>query len=254
MKKLFFKRGTSVVLAIVVCILCVGHDTRSACAVGKTTVTVSKRTKTTATLKITKLKGVTGYQVFVATTAKGTYKQIGATRTSRFVLSKLKRTKVYYAKVRAYRTVGTRIITGKYSSAVKIGKYVTTTVAQRYAAQVLSLVNEEREKEGLSPLKASTALDTAACIRAKELVSVNSPTRPDGRNGCSVLTDEGIVYETAGENIASGIKTPQEVVAAWLEDAGHRAQILSSEYTYMGLGYYSSSKGDKYYWSQLFMK
>jgi uncharacterized protein YkwD len=254
MNTIFFKRAVSAALAIVLCVSAAGLVTERVQAVGRTTVTVGKRTKSTATLKIASLKGVTGYQVFIAATAHGKYKQIGATRNNRFILTKLKKNKVYYTRVRAYRTIGTRIVTGKYSLATKIGKYVTTTVAERYAAQVLSIVNEERAKEGLDALKANTSLNTAACIRAKELVSENSPIRPDGRNGCSVLTDQGIVYETAGENIASGIKTPREVVETWMEDAGHRAQILSKDYTYMGLGYYSTTKGDKYYWSQLFMK
>jgi uncharacterized protein YkwD len=197
---------------------------------------------------------VTGYQIFVAGTSGGKYTQIGATRSNSFVMTKLKKSKVYYVKVRAYRTNGTRIVTGKYSKATKVGKYINVTTADKYAAQVLSLVNQERKKEGLSPLKASSALNVAANIRAKELLSSNSPTRPDGRNGCSVLTDEDIVYETAGENIASGIKTPKEVVKAWMEDAGHKAQILSEDYTQMGLGYYSTTKGEKYYWSQLFIK
>ena len=127
------------------------------------------------------------------------------------------------------------------------------TLADKYAAQVLELVNAERAKEDLPALKASDALNKAANIRAKELVTENSPNRPDGRNGCSGLTDEKIVYETAGENIASGCKTPKDVVEKWLEDAGHRAQIMSSDYTYMGVGYYETTKGDQYYWSQLFM-
>ena len=221
-------------------------------ALGRAGVSVSRRTGTTAELTMKKMSGVTGYQVFLSTKKKGKYSQIGATRTTSFKMSKLKKNKVYYVKVRAYKTSGSRIVTGKYSSVVKIGKYVAVTTEDKYAAQVLKLVNEERAREELAPLKASTALDKAACIRAKELVTQNSPNRPDGRNGCSVLTDEKIVYESAGENIASGCKTPKDVVEKWMADAGHRSQIMSTDYAYMGLGYYSTTKGDKYYWSQIF--
>lgn len=248
------KRGLSVILAAVLCLTGTQISGKEASAIGRASATVSKRAKTTATLKIGTLKGITGYQIFVAGAKKGKYKQIGATRNNRFVLTKLKKNKIYYVKVRAYRTRGTRIVTGKYSAVLRIGKFVSTTTAEKYAATVLSLVNQERAKEGLAALKASSTLNTAANIRARELVISNSPTRPDGRNGCSVLTDQGIVYETAGENIASGAKTPKEVVAEWMKEAGHRAQIMSEDYTHMGLGYYATSKGDKYYWSQLFIK
>lgn len=239
-------------LAMLLCISLMQWSADRVQAVGKTTAGVSKRTKTTAELTIRKISGVTGYQVFLANSRKGKYAQIGATRTTLFKLSKLKKNKVYYIKVRAYKTSGSRITTGKYSGVIKLDKYVSVTTADKYAAQVLQLVNEERAKEELPALKTSDALNKAANIRAKELVTENSPNRPDGRNGCSVLTDQKIVYETAGENIASGCKTPKDVVAKWMADAGHRAQIMSADYKYMGLGYYATSKDEKYYWSQLF--
>ena len=99
------------------------------------------------------------------------------------------------------------------------------TLADKYAAQVLELVNAERAKEDLPALKASDALNKAANIRAKELVTENSPNRPDGRNGCSVLTDEKIVYETAGENIA-GNSSNSGAVKAWMNSSGHKANIF----------------------------
>lgn len=247
------KRKGCIMLAVLLCAGMIQSTAVPVQAVGRTTVTVSKRTKTTARLQIKKLKGVTGYQVFTSSAKKGKYVQIGATRTTSFKLSKLKKNKIYYVKVRAYNTSGSRITTGKYSAAVKIDKYVAVTISDKYAVQVLELVNQERKKEKLPALKASEALNKAANIRAKELVTHNSPNRPDGRNGCSVLTDQKIVYQTAGENIASGCKTPKEVVEKWMADAGHRAQIMSKDYTSMGVGYCSSSKGEKYYWSQLFM-
>lgn len=253
MYKTKFTKDIHRLLMLLLCVSILSWPVGNVQAIGKTTATVSKRTKTTAELTIRKISGVTGYQVFLSNSRKGRYAQVGATRTASFKLSKLKKNKAYYVKVRAYKTSGSRIVTGKYSGIIKINKYVVVTLADKYAAQVLELVNAERAKEDLPALKASDALNKAANIRAKELVTENSPNRPDGRNGCSVLTDEKIVYETAGENIASGCKTPKDVVEKWLEDAGHRAQIMSSDYTYMGVGYYETTKGDQYYWSQLFM-
>ena len=246
-------KGIHCFFVLLLCVSMLSRPVGDVQAVGKTTATVGKRSKTTAELTIRKISGVTGYQIFLSKSRKGKYAQVGATRTSSFKLSKLKKNKAYFVKIRAYKTSGSRIVTGKYSGIVKISKYMTVTTADKYAAQVLELVNAEREKENLPALKASEALNKAANIRAKELVTENSPNRPDGRNGCSVLTDQKIVYESAGENIASGCKTPKDVVEKWMGDVGHRAQIMSSDYTYMGVGYYETAKGDKYYWSQLFM-
>lgn len=248
------KKRLSVILVLVLCLSAMQLSPVEAAGVGKASAVLDKRAKTTAQLKINKVKGATGYQVFLATGRKGKYRQIGSTRNASFTIRKIKKDKTYYVKVRAYQTRGYRIVTGKYSGVLKIGKYVEMTTAEKYAGQVLTLVNAERAKEKLPALKGSTALNAAANIRAQELETSDSPIRPDGRNGCSVLTDKGIVYETAGENIASGVRTPKEVVEKWMQDAGHRAQILSADYTHMGLGYYASSKGDKYYWSQIFMK
>lgn len=59
----------------------------------------------------------------------------------------------------------------------------------------------------------------------------------------------GISYRTAGENIAYGQQTPQAVVNAWMNSSGHRANILSSAYTQIGVGFYASG----YYWTQMFI-
>ena len=63
----------------------------------------------------------------------------------------------------------------------------------------------------------------------------------------------GIRFSAAGENIASGQKTPAEVVAAWMNSPGHRANILSPTYNQLGVGL-ATSKSGKNYWTQMFIK
>lgn len=46
----------------------------------------------------------------------------------------------------------------------------------------------------------------------------------------------GISYRAAAENIAKGQKTPKEIVNAWMNSAGHRANILNGNLTYIGVG------------------
>ncbi len=119
-----------------------------------------------------------------------------------------------------------------------------------YAYQVIELVNQERAKYGLSALSADETLMKAAQTRAVETVRSFAHTRPDGSNFSSVLYEYGVNYRSAGENIAYGQRTPQEVVNAWMNSSGHRANILNSRYGKIGVGCYKN--GSTYYWSQLF--
>ncbi len=120
-----------------------------------------------------------------------------------------------------------------------------------YIRQVVNLVNKERAKIGLSALTSDSAsLMNAANVRAKEQSELFSHTRPDGRSWESVLSQYGIPYRSAGENVAFGQSTPIEVVGAWMNSEGHRANILSGNFSKIGVGVYR--KGSTYYWSQLF--
>ena len=67
-----------------------------------------------------------------------------------------------------------------------------------------------------------------------------------------MLKKFGVSYRSAGENIAAGQRTPQEVMNAWMNSSGHRANILNKNYTELGVGYY---KGGSYghYWVQTFV-
>ncbi len=120
-----------------------------------------------------------------------------------------------------------------------------------FAEQVVALVNEERAKAGLSALKLDENIASAALIRSKEIETSFSHTRPDGRGFGTVLTDNGITYRGAGENIAWGQKTPEAVMTAWMNSAGHRANILDPDFKKIGVGQRQSSSGI-HYWTQLF--
>lgn len=122
---------------------------------------------------------------------------------------------------------------------------------QSYIEQVVSLVNAERAKVGLSALTIDSNLQIAAATRAKEIETSFAHTRPNGTSFATAITAQGIHYQTAGENIAYGQRTPEEVVLAWMNSEGHRKNILSANYHKIGVGYYQNSRGVAY-WSQLF--
>lgn len=119
-----------------------------------------------------------------------------------------------------------------------------------FASQVVALVNAERTKQGLSALTIDTKVQQAALVRAKESTQSFSHTRPNGSSFSTALTEAGVSYRTAGENIAYGQSTPQQVMNAWMNSSGHRANILNANYTTIGVGY--TVINGTAYWAQLF--
>ena len=106
-----------------------------------------------------------------------------------------------------------------------------------YRQEVLRLVNLERARENCPALILNEALCAAAQVRAEELAQNFSRDRPDGRDCFTVLDDAGIVCTRAAENPAAGQRTPEEVVRAWMESSGHRANILTPELRKLGVGH-----------------
>ena len=128
----------------------------------------------------------------------------------------------------------------------------STPVAENtdFVSQVAALVNAERAKVGISPVTLDTTLSKAAQVRAKEIVTQFSHTRPNGSSFSTAITEQGFSFRGSGENIAYGQKTPQAVMNAWMNSDGHRANILNSKYTKIGVGYYQQNGVN--YWTQLF--
>ncbi len=122
-----------------------------------------------------------------------------------------------------------------------------------YADEVVRLVNEERAKAGLPSLKVHTKAESAALLRAKEIEQSFSHTRPNGSNFSTALSSAGISFQSSGENIAYGQKTPALVMKDWMNSSGHRANILNTGFTSIAVGHYQNSAGVDY-WVQLFLR
>lgn len=123
------------------------------------------------------------------------------------------------------------------------------------AEAVLKLVNQERSKVGLQPLKLSDKLTNIAYTKAKDMAdkgyfSHNSPTYG---SPFDMLKQFGVSYSYAGENIAAGQKSAEEVMNSWMNSSGHKANILNKNYTEIGVGFF---RGGEYgtEWVQLFIK
>ena len=118
------------------------------------------------------------------------------------------------------------------------------------ASEVVRLTNSARSQNGYAALVEDGALSDAAAVRAREIARSFSHTRPSGASFSSALSESGVSYLRAGENIASGQKSASEVVNAWMNSPGHRANILNSSYSRIGSA--SVNVGGTLYWVQLF--
>ena len=118
--------------------------------------------------------------------------------------------------------------------------------------EVIKLVNAERAKAGLPALKYDWELARVAKHKSQDMKDKGyfSHTSPTYGSPFTMMKNYGINYKSAGENIAKGQSTAQQVVNAWMNSSGHRANILSKDYTHIGVGYVKSG----HYWTQMFMK
>lgn len=119
-----------------------------------------------------------------------------------------------------------------------------------FAEQVVELVNQERTKAGLNAVTLDQNIASAALVRAKEIETSFSHTRPNGSKFSTALTEQGVTFKGAGENIAWGQKSPEAVMQAWMNSEGHRANILNKNFTKIGVGYYQNAAG-RNFWTQL---
>jgi uncharacterized YkwD family protein len=120
------------------------------------------------------------------------------------------------------------------------------------AAKVIELTNAERRKNGLPDYQADTQLSNVAKVKSDDMQQNNyfSHTSPTHGSPFDMIRDHGVSYSSAGENIAQGQRTPEQVVQSWMNSEGHRKNILSGDFTHIGVGY--NEQG--HYWTQMFIR
>ncbi len=120
--------------------------------------------------------------------------------------------------------------------------------------EVVGLVNAERAKNGLSALTADADLMKTATLKSQDMAKNNyfDHTSPTYGSPFDLMTKYGVSSRAAGENIAMGQTSPSQVMNAWMNSSGHRANILSASYTQIGVGVAQNSAGT-YYWTQHFI-
>ena len=120
-----------------------------------------------------------------------------------------------------------------------------------YEQEVIRLVNEIRKENGLKALTYDWELGRVARYKSQDMkdnryFAHNSPVYG---TPFQMIRNFGISFRSAGENIAKGYKTPKAVVDGWMNSSGHRANILNTSYTHIGVGFVSGGN----YWTQMFI-
>lgn len=112
-------------------------------------------------------------------------------------------------------------------------------------AEVVAIVNAERAKAGCAAVTADDRLTTAARGHSTDMAARNyfSHTTPEGVAFSTRITNAGYRWSRAGENIAKGQPTPAEVMTAWMNSAGHKANILTCAFKNIGVGVAADAQG-----------
>ncbi|WP_411501577.1 CAP domain-containing protein [Brevibacillus centrosporus] len=121
--------------------------------------------------------------------------------------------------------------------------------ASEVVKQVADLVNQERAKAGLKPVEMDASLNNVAQAKAADMSNNNyfDHTSPTYGSPFDMMKQFGVSFMTAGENIAMGQRTAEEVMNQWMNSEGHRQNIMNPSFTKIGVGYING------YWVQEFI-
>ncbi|MFC7532502.1 CAP domain-containing protein [Actinoplanes sp. GCM10030250] len=120
-------------------------------------------------------------------------------------------------------------------------------------AEVIRLVNVERQKAGCSDLTSESRLEAAAQKHSELQAQQNSMSHqlPGEASMGDRVTAEGYRWRGVAENVAAGYTSAASVMDGWMNSPGHKANILNCGYEQIGVGLAKSSSGTQY-WTQNF--
>jgi uncharacterized protein YkwD len=136
--------------------------------------------------------------------------------------------------------------------------------AESVSRRVLELVNEARAGArrcgwkrfgAASSLVRSDALQRAALAHSRDMADQSnlSHTGRDGSTPAERATRAGYRWRVVGENIAAGQSTPEQVVAEWLRSPHHCANLMSADFSEMGVAFTVAARSSAgIYWAQVF--
>ncbi|SDW37040.1 uncharacterized protein, YkwD family [Marinococcus luteus] len=141
------------------------------------------------------------------------------------------------------------------SSSAETSDAVSSQSESEFEQEVVRLTNEVRAENGLAPVEAESSLQSVADAKSQDMIENDyfAHESPTYGSPFEMMKEFGVSYEGAGENIAAGQDTPQDVVDAWMDSPGHRDNILNPDFTHIAIGY---EEGGEYgqYWTQMFLE
>lgn len=187
--------------------------------------------------------GIQGYKIERKLSTDSSYKLIATVSgadTVEYVDRNLKSGAKYNYRIRVYQSINNATVHSVYKNmTVSTFSQADLTAMKN---EIVRLTNIERNKAGLKSLSANTATASGSAVRAKEISTKFDHTRP---NGTRYYTAFSGTYKYTGENIGHHANmTAQNIVQLWMNSAGHRANILNSNYTSISIGLYLDIDSD----------
>lgn len=127
-----------------------------------------------------------------------------------------------------------------------------TSCPTAFEIEVGHLINEERASRGLAPVDLEAHLVEAARLHSQDMAANGyfSHDSQDGRTFADRIEEAGYAWTAAGEIIAAGYASPEDVVQGWMNSSGHRGILLGSSYEHVGVGYaYQAGSPYGHYWT-----
>jgi uncharacterized protein YkwD len=126
------------------------------------------------------------------------------------------------------------------------GAGAATTVS----TEVLDLVNSRRAEVGLAPVQLDARLQAAATDQATRQAG-NARMSHDGGGGLAARVEaQSYAWGWLAENVAGGQRSASDVMSAWMNSPGHRANILAAEAVHLGVEVAVAADGT-WYWAMV---
>ena len=193
------------------------------------------------------------YEIYQLAPNEKSYKLIATLKadTTSYMVNNLNTNSEYKFRIRLNTMSGSSSCYSDYATASATTKAVTNEL--KIADDLYNAINNYRASKNLGKLDRNKTLDSLAAIRAKEITTKFSDTRPDGTSWSTVLEYAGLEnYYYTGENIATGMKTVNDVLNVWLDREVESSNIKSSNYKQMGVA--MCYKGTVPYYTVIFYR
>jgi len=124
-----------------------------------------------------------------------------------------------------------------------------------FEREVVRLINVERRQRGLRELEENWEVSRVARFKSQDMIDNNyfAHNSPVFGTPFQMLSNFGIAFNAAAENIAHGQRTPREVVTAWMNSPGHRRNILDPVFRRIGVGVARNARNGQLFWTQMFV-